>query len=70
MFSSISDDTNTAAIFHSINNNESNEIVPIVEEVEEKLLDKYLGQFKRSLAECVATVDYEWSALEGIARAI
>lgn len=44
--------------------------MPIVEEVEEKLLDKYLGQFKRSLAECVATVDYEWSALEGIARAI
>ncbi|KAL8462015.1 hypothetical protein ACS0TY_033192 [Phlomoides rotata] len=48
---------------------ELSEIVPVVEEVEEKAIDKNLGQSKRSLAECLSTAeDEEWSALEGITR--
>lgn len=48
---------------------ESSEIVPVVEEVEDKPIDKTLGQSKRSLAECLSTAeDEEWSALEGITR--
>ncbi|KAI3456725.1 hypothetical protein Pfo_013388 [Paulownia fortunei] len=48
---------------------ESNEIVPVVEEVEEKPIDRTIGQSKRSLAECLSTAeDEEWSALEGITR--
>lgn len=49
---------------------ESSEIVPVVEEVvEEKPMDKMLGQSKRSLAECLSIAeDDEWSALEGITR--
>ncbi|KAK4398706.1 putative protein phosphatase 2C 66 [Sesamum angolense] len=44
---------------------ESSEIVPVVEEVDEKPIDKTLGQSKRSLAECLLTAeDDEWSALE------
>ncbi|KAL8033241.1 hypothetical protein ABFX02_13G149400 [Erythranthe guttata] len=42
------------------------EIVPVVEE---KVIDKSIGQSKRSLAECLSTAeDEEWSALEGITR--
>lgn len=48
---------------------EASEIVPVVEEVEEKTIDTTLGQSKRSLAECLSTAeDEEWSALEGITR--
>ncbi|KAG8386588.1 hypothetical protein BUALT_Bualt03G0163900 [Buddleja alternifolia] len=48
---------------------ESSEIVPVIEEVEEKAIDKSIGQSKRSLAECLSTAeDEEWSALEGITR--
>lgn len=48
---------------------EASEIVPVVEEVEEKAVEKNLGQSKRSLAECLSTAeDEEWSALEGITR--
>ncbi|KAG6405196.1 hypothetical protein SASPL_132782 [Salvia splendens] len=48
---------------------ESSEIVPMVEEVEEKRTDKGVGQSRRSLAECLSTAeDEEWSALEGITR--
>ncbi|KAL6567658.1 hypothetical protein OROGR_001326 [Orobanche gracilis] len=50
---------------------ESSEIVPVVEDVEEKMNDdkNIIGQSKRSLAECLsATEDEEWSALEGITR--
>ncbi|XP_057765335.1 probable protein phosphatase 2C 6 [Salvia miltiorrhiza] len=48
---------------------ESSEIVPVVEEVEEKPVDKSLGQSRRSLAECLSSAeDDEWSALEGITR--
>ncbi|KAL0363004.1 UNVERIFIED_CONTAM: putative protein phosphatase 2C 6 [Sesamum calycinum] len=48
---------------------ESSEIVPVVEEVDEKPIDKNLGQSKRSLAECLLTAeDDEWSALEEGAR--
>lgn len=48
---------------------ETSEIVPVVEEVENKAMDKSLGQSKRSLAECLSTAeDDEWSALEGITR--
>lgn len=49
---------------------ESSEIVPVVEEeVEEKPMDKMLGQSKRSLAECLSIAEEdEWSALEGITR--
>ncbi|KAL0306159.1 UNVERIFIED_CONTAM: putative protein phosphatase 2C 66 [Sesamum radiatum] len=44
---------------------ESSEIVPVVEEVDEKPIDKTLGQSKRSLAECLSTAeDDDWSALE------
>ncbi|KAL3851062.1 hypothetical protein ACJIZ3_012944 [Penstemon smallii] len=47
---------------------ESSEIVP-VEEIEEKSIDKSLGQSTRSLAECLSTAeDEEWSALEGVTR--
>lgn len=47
----------------------SSEIVPVIDEVEEKPMDKTLGQSKRSLAECLSTTDdEEWSALEGITR--
>ncbi|KAK4491828.1 hypothetical protein RD792_002605 [Penstemon davidsonii] len=48
---------------------ESSEIVPVVEEIEEKSIDKRLGQSTRSLAECLSTAeDEEWSALEGVTR--
>ncbi|KAL0443191.1 UNVERIFIED_CONTAM: putative protein phosphatase 2C 6 [Sesamum latifolium] len=48
---------------------ESSEIVPVVEEADEKPIDKTLGQSKRSLAECLSTAEEdEWSALEGITR--
>ncbi|KAL1556092.1 putative protein phosphatase 2C 6 [Salvia divinorum] len=48
---------------------ESSEIVPMVEEVEEKRTDKGVGQSRRSLAECLSTAeDEEWSALEGLTR--
>ncbi|KAL2475916.1 putative protein phosphatase 2C 6 [Abeliophyllum distichum] len=63
----ISDEVWAAAIVRSVATKESSEIVPVVEKVEEKLVDRSLGQFKRSLAECLSTDD-EWSALEGIAR--
>ncbi|KAL2495773.1 putative protein phosphatase 2C 66 [Forsythia ovata] len=63
----ISDEVCAASVVHSVTTKESSEIVPVVEEVEEKLVDRSLGQFKRSLAECLSTDD-EWSALEGIAR--
>ncbi|CAI9755057.1 unnamed protein product [Fraxinus pennsylvanica] len=47
----------------------SREIVPVVEEVEEKLPERSLGQSERSLAEFLSTAeDEEWSALEGITR--
>ncbi|XP_047944520.1 probable protein phosphatase 2C 6 isoform X1 [Salvia hispanica] len=48
---------------------ESSEIVPVVEEEEEKSTDKSVGQSRRSLAECLLSADEdEWSALEGITR--
>lgn len=49
----------------------SNEIVPVSEPLEEKLLvNSGIGQSKRSLAECIANrEDEEWLALEGFARA-
>lgn len=48
---------------------ESSEIVPVVEEMEEKRVDKSVGQSRRSLAECLSSAeDEEWSALEGITR--
>lgn len=48
---------------------QSSEIVPVVEEIEEKRIDKSLGHSKRSLAECLSSADdEEWSALEGITR--
>ncbi|KAL2483869.1 putative protein phosphatase 2C 6 [Forsythia ovata] len=47
----------------------SSEIVPVVEEVKEKLPERSLGQSRRSLAEFLSTAeDEEWSALEGITR--
>ncbi|CAA2984719.1 probable phosphatase 2C 6 [Olea europaea subsp. europaea] len=47
----------------------SSEIVPVVEEVTEKLPERSLSQSKRSLAEFLSTAeDEEWSALEGITR--
>ncbi|CAA2987707.1 probable phosphatase 2C 6 [Olea europaea subsp. europaea] len=47
----------------------SSEIVPVVEEVKEKLPERSLGQSKRSLAEFLSTAeDEEWSALEGVTR--
>lgn len=48
---------------------QSSEIVPVVEEIEEKRIGRSVGQSKRSLAECLSTADdEEWSALEGITR--
>ncbi|KAI3466353.1 hypothetical protein Pfo_023016 [Paulownia fortunei] len=47
---------------------ESSEIVPVVEEMVEKPMERSLGQSKRSLAECLSTAEEEWSALEGITR--
>lgn len=48
---------------------QSSEIVPVVEEIEEKRIEKGLGHSKRSLAECLSSADdEEWSALEGITR--
>ncbi|KAG6383660.1 hypothetical protein SASPL_156577 [Salvia splendens] len=48
---------------------ESSEIVPVVEEEEEKSTDKSVGQSRRSLAECLLSADEdEWSALEEEAR--
>lgn len=58
-----------AFIMASETSKDSSEIVPVVEEVENKAIDKSLGQSKRSLAECLSTAeDDEWSALEGITR--
>ncbi|CAI9756761.1 unnamed protein product [Fraxinus pennsylvanica] len=42
-----------------ITTTESSEIVSVVEEVKEKLLDRSLGLFNRSLAEFLATADDE-----------
>ncbi|KAL6513996.1 hypothetical protein OROHE_019452 [Orobanche hederae] len=50
---------------------ESSEIVPVVEDVEEKMNDdkNIIGQSTRSLAECLSAAENEeWSALEGITR--
>ncbi|CAI9784059.1 unnamed protein product [Fraxinus pennsylvanica] len=64
----ISDEARATAVVHSVITKESSEIVPVVDEVEEKPPGWSLSQFKRSLAECLSTADDEWSALEGIAR--
>lgn len=54
---------------HSSTAEGCNEIIPLSESTEEKLSDKFRGQSKRSLAECISTAeDEEWSALEGVTR--
>lgn len=57
------------ALEHSSSAQSSNEIIPVSESTDEKFSDKYRGQSKRSLAECISTAeDEEWSALEGVTR--